>query len=120
MKPIRVLGQRSYEVYLIHMFVVFILFDLFLNTGRNLVLVPMLFIAVLCVSGVLGELVARFYSEPMNRWLRQRFGDGASRLGSVIRVLKIGIHWRPVLAVSNNWPIIGTTFLFMHRTLIQP
>ena len=84
-KPIRVLGQRSYEVYLTHMFVVFILFDLFLNTGRNLVLVPMLFIAVLCVSGVLGELVARFYSEPMNRWLRQRFGDGASRLGSVIK-----------------------------------
>jgi hypothetical protein len=28
--------------------------------------------------------VARFYSEPMNRSLRKRFGHGAERLGSVV------------------------------------
>jgi hypothetical protein len=28
--------------------------------------------------------VARGYSEPMNSWLRKRWGDGPKRLGSVI------------------------------------
>jgi hypothetical protein len=36
------------------------------------------------LSGLLGELVARFYSEPANRFLRERWGDGANRLGSAI------------------------------------
>jgi len=34
---------------------------------------------------VLGELVARFYSEPANRWLRARFGDSPRALGSVVQ-----------------------------------
>jgi hypothetical protein len=29
-------------------------------------------------------VVARFYSEPMNRWLRGRWGDGAGTMGSVL------------------------------------
>jgi len=31
-----------------------------------------------------GELVARFYSEPMNRLLRTYWEEGPNRLGSVI------------------------------------
>jgi hypothetical protein len=46
--------------------------------------VPGFFIAVLVVSGLVGEAVARVYSEPMNRWLRGRWGDGARSLGSVV------------------------------------
>jgi hypothetical protein len=46
--------------------------------------VPILFIGVILTSSLLGTLVARFYSEPMNRLLRQRWGDGSSRLGSVL------------------------------------
>jgi peptidoglycan/LPS O-acetylase OafA/YrhL len=83
--PLIKLGQRSYEVYLTHMFVVFALFALFNRVGRPLSTIPVLFIAVIVVSGLLGELVARFYSEPMNRLLRQRFGDGADRLGSLVQ-----------------------------------
>jgi peptidoglycan/LPS O-acetylase OafA/YrhL len=83
--PLITLGQRSYEVYLTHMFVVFALFDLFKSTGRSLATVPILFISVILISGVLGELVARFYSEPMNRLIRQRLGDGPDKLGSVVR-----------------------------------
>ena len=83
--PLITLGRRSYEVYLTHMFVVFTLFGLFKSAGLPLGAVPALFIGVILISGLLGELVARFYSEPMNRWIRQRFGDGADRLGSVIR-----------------------------------
>ncbi|HEY6621286.1 MAG TPA: acyltransferase [Steroidobacteraceae bacterium] len=83
--PLITLGRRSYEVYLTHMFVVFALFGLFKSTGRSLGTVPVLFISVVLVSGLLGELVARFYSEPMNRMIRQRFGDEPDRLGSAVQ-----------------------------------
>jgi peptidoglycan/LPS O-acetylase OafA/YrhL len=82
--PLITLGRRSYEVYLTHMFVVFALFGVFKAAGATLGAIPILFISIILVSGLLGELVARFYSEPMNRWLRRRFGDGPARLGSVI------------------------------------
>jgi peptidoglycan/LPS O-acetylase OafA/YrhL len=83
--PLITLGRRSYEVYLTHMFVVFALFGLFKSAGRSPGAVPLLFIGVILISGLLGELVARFYSEPMNRRIRQRFGDGPDRLGSVVQ-----------------------------------
>jgi peptidoglycan/LPS O-acetylase OafA/YrhL len=69
--PLISLGQRSYEVYLTHMFVVFALFGLFKLAGRPLGAVPALFIGVILISGLLGELVSRFYSEPMNRLFRR-------------------------------------------------
>jgi peptidoglycan/LPS O-acetylase OafA/YrhL len=83
-RPLLMLGQRSYEVYLTHMFVVFGLFYLFIRASKEMKMIPVLFVAVLLVSGFLGELMARGYSEPMNRWLRRRWGDGAKNLGSVI------------------------------------
>jgi len=85
LSPLLAYGRRSYEVYLTHMFVVFACFDLFLKAGRPLRLVPLLFVVAIVLSGVLGELVARFYSEPANRWLRSRFGDGPKELGSFVQ-----------------------------------
>ena len=82
--PLLKLGQRSYEVYLTHMFVVFTFFRIFLAHGKLLRDVPILFISVILVAGILGELVARFYSEPVNRLLRARWGDGPNKLGSVM------------------------------------
>jgi peptidoglycan/LPS O-acetylase OafA/YrhL len=67
------------------MFVVFALFALFKLAGQSLAAVPVLFIGAILLSGLLGELVARFYSEPMNRLIRQRLGDGPDKLGSVVR-----------------------------------
>jgi peptidoglycan/LPS O-acetylase OafA/YrhL len=68
--PVLKLGQASYEVYLTHMFVVFALFGLFLDFGKPMWGVPVLFVTVVVASGLLGDIVARFYSEPMNRFLR--------------------------------------------------
>ncbi len=82
--PLLAFGRRSYEIYLTHMFVVFALFDLFVKFGKPMFLVPILFLVAIAVSGVLGELVARYFSEPANRWLRNRFGDGPTSLGSVV------------------------------------
>ena len=71
LRPLLQLGERSYEIYLAHMFVVFAAFDFFVARGKPMRGVPVLFAAVILVSFVLGELIARFYSEPLNRWLRR-------------------------------------------------
>ena len=84
--PLLGIGQYSYEVYLTHMFVVFGLFGVFLDFGKPLRFVPVLFVAVIFVAGLLGKGIAQFYSEPMNRLLRKKWGDGSDRLGSVITI----------------------------------
>jgi peptidoglycan/LPS O-acetylase OafA/YrhL len=82
--PLITLGRRSYEVYLTHMFVVFALFGLFKSARLSPGALPVLFIGAILASGLLGALVARIYSEPMNRLVRRRFGDGPERLGGVL------------------------------------
>jgi peptidoglycan/LPS O-acetylase OafA/YrhL len=72
--PLLKLGERSYEVYLTHMFIVFAFFQLFLNTGKQLKYVPILFLTTIIASALVGELVARLYSEPLNHILRSRTG----------------------------------------------
>jgi peptidoglycan/LPS O-acetylase OafA/YrhL len=81
--PLLRLGQRSYEVYLTHIFTVLGCFSLFVAAGKPMGYVPTLFLAVILLAALLGELVAQGYSEPMNRWLRKRWGDGPAKLGSV-------------------------------------
>jgi peptidoglycan/LPS O-acetylase OafA/YrhL len=82
MSPLLNLGQRSYEVYLTHMFIVFGFFQLFVLGGKRMSAVPLFFLAVICAAGFLGELVARFYSEPVNQMIRRRWGRVSSRPGS--------------------------------------
>jgi peptidoglycan/LPS O-acetylase OafA/YrhL len=82
--PVLLAGQRSYEVYLTHMFVVVALDAAFVATGAAMWAVPLFFLAAIACAVLLGGVVARFYSEPMNRWLRGRWGDGAGRMGSVL------------------------------------
>jgi peptidoglycan/LPS O-acetylase OafA/YrhL len=84
LKPLVQLGQRSYEVYLTHMFVVFTLFGLFVSTGKSMRTVVPLFLIVILVAALLGEAAARLYSEPMNRFLRNRWGDSPDKLGSAV------------------------------------
>ena len=73
LRPLAQLGRRSYEVYLTHMFVVFAFFDLFVLAGKPMIAVPLLFLAVIVVSALFGEAVARFYSEPLNHMIRSRW-----------------------------------------------
>jgi peptidoglycan/LPS O-acetylase OafA/YrhL len=83
--PLVRLGQRSYEIYLTHIFVLLGLFALFVDMGKPMRAVPALFLFVILIAGLLGEAVARLFSDPMNRLLRKRFGDGSDRLGSVVK-----------------------------------
>jgi len=73
LRPLLLLGQYSYEVYLTHMFVVFALFHLFLRSGGRVAAVPVLFLSVIVVSGLLGGVVARTFSEPLNQFIRVRW-----------------------------------------------
>ena len=82
LQPLLNLGQRSYEVYLTHMFVVFACFGIFLRLGKPMWAVPVFFVTTVILAALLGEFVARLYSEPANRWLRARWGE--NRLGSAI------------------------------------
>jgi peptidoglycan/LPS O-acetylase OafA/YrhL len=77
--PLLNLGQRSYEVYLTHMFIVFAMFGLFQAAGSPLAGVPIMFVAVILISGLAGNWVARYYSEPMTRLLRSNLRGGIGR-----------------------------------------
>jgi peptidoglycan/LPS O-acetylase OafA/YrhL len=70
------LGRRSYEIYLTHMFVVFGCFHAFVALGKPMQLVPIFFILAILLALALGEIVGRWFSEPVNHWLRRRFGCG--------------------------------------------
>ena len=75
--PLRWLGRRSYEVYLTHMFVVmsfFAAFKAMAVPGAGGAAVNLLFTLVILVSALLGGAVEHYYSEPMNRLVRRRFG----------------------------------------------
>jgi peptidoglycan/LPS O-acetylase OafA/YrhL len=74
--PLARIGERSYEVYLTHMFVVFGAFEMFVGIGKPMRGVPVLFIGAIVAAGLLGEMVARFYSEPLNQWIRERWREG--------------------------------------------
>jgi peptidoglycan/LPS O-acetylase OafA/YrhL len=78
------IGQYSYEIYLTHVFVVFGFFGLFLDAGRPMRLVPVLFVATVLISGLLGAAVSRLYSEPMNRLLRNYSGSWRGKVAPVV------------------------------------
>ncbi|HWZ98085.1 MAG TPA: acyltransferase [Candidatus Dormibacteraeota bacterium] len=73
---VRWYGCNSYEIYLTHMFVVLWGVQIFLWRKISINAAPIWFLGILIVAGLLGEVVARFFSEPMNEWLRRRFGLG--------------------------------------------
>ena len=82
LRPLRRMGQRSYEVYLTHMFVVFAFLHLFFALNKPTWFVPLYFLLSIVVATLLGDFVARFNSDRMNGFLRQQWGEG--KLGSAI------------------------------------
>lgn len=64
--------RRRREVYLSHCFLVIPAGLAFRDWHAALDSQPAWYFAVVCLSGLLGWPVARFYSEPLNRRLRQR------------------------------------------------
>jgi peptidoglycan/LPS O-acetylase OafA/YrhL len=96
-RPLLWLGRRSYEVYLTHMFVVIGVFVVFTKLGKPLAGVPILFITAILISGPLGEIVGRFYSEPMNHILRMRMVGSSNKLGAAIEASELTTAKRSVV-----------------------
>ncbi|QSI32676.1 acyltransferase family protein [Variovorax sp. RKNM96] len=69
--PLRWFGRHSYEVYLTHMFVVIPGAWLYQQADVPPAWIPLWFVAVIAASGLLGDAVARWFSEPCNRALRR-------------------------------------------------
>lgn len=67
------LGQRSYELYLFHLIVLGLMkvfyFPKTTLPAEKLMLLPLFFIA----SIVLSWAIEKYYSTPLNRWIRQRW-----------------------------------------------
>jgi len=90
--PLVRMGRYSYEIYLTHMFVVFTLFDLFIHAGKPMRGVPVLFASVILVSGLLGAGIANLYSEPANRFLREKWGGvggGSSQARTLVEAPRV-------------------------------
>jgi peptidoglycan/LPS O-acetylase OafA/YrhL len=68
---LRLIGRCSYEIYLSHMFVVFTTVTLFKATGANMAWIWAWYAGALGCSVLLGYGVARWFSEPANRVLRE-------------------------------------------------
>jgi peptidoglycan/LPS O-acetylase OafA/YrhL len=84
LSPLLILGQRSYEIYLTHMFAVLALFATFVHFGKPLRGVPALFILAILAAGVLGWGVCVLYAEPMNRFIRRRSGTDKASLEAAV------------------------------------
>jgi peptidoglycan/LPS O-acetylase OafA/YrhL len=84
LEPVLALGRLSYEIYLTHIFVVMGLFSMFLSVGKPMRGVAALFAGVIVSAGVVGRLVSRMYTEPMNLWIRARAGKASREAGIAV------------------------------------
>lgn len=84
LSPLLILGQKSYEIYLTHMFAVLALFAVFVHFGKPLRGVPILFILAIVTAGVIGWGVSVLYAEPMNRLIRRRTRTDKATLGAAV------------------------------------
>ena len=69
---LRWFGRNSYEVYLTHMLVVWPIVGIFYRAQQSIQAGPIWFVAAIFLAGALGSVVARYYSEPLNRRLRRK------------------------------------------------
>lgn len=82
--PVLMLGRLSYEIYLTHIFVVMGLFNVFLQAGKPMRGIAVLFATVIAGACIVGLLVSKLYTEPLNRWIRARGGKASREVGMAV------------------------------------
>ncbi|MGN6479839.1 MAG: acyltransferase family protein, partial [Luteibacter sp.] len=69
---LQAMGRASYEIYLTQMFVVFALVGVARMSGTDKAWGWIWYAPALSLAWALGYAVARYFSEPADRWLRRR------------------------------------------------
>jgi peptidoglycan/LPS O-acetylase OafA/YrhL len=70
--PLRVLGKRSYEIYLFHGTILLLLVNYLKEFDFDLVTYSPVFLPLfVLICAEVGELIGRFWSEPTNRFIRR-------------------------------------------------
>jgi len=80
---LRWFGRNSYEVYLTHMLVVWPMVGLFFHFHQGLNTAALWFFVITALTGVAGSVLARFYSDPLNRRLRSGLRQAAPKRAAV-------------------------------------
>ena len=73
LSPLILYGRYSYEIYLTHVFIVFSGIKLYKKYDIDINDSFIWLIGIIILSGLLGYLVSRFFSEPMNSLIRKKF-----------------------------------------------
>jgi peptidoglycan/LPS O-acetylase OafA/YrhL len=85
--PLSWLGQRSYEIYLFHLIVIQFMWIVSADLKLNLAVdSPLWLLLFFFVAYAVAYLIFRFWSEPMNHWIRsiqQRFVFPQAATGSI-------------------------------------
>lgn len=68
--PVRWYGRNSYEVYLTHSFIVVGFENLIYRANQSVAIIALEYISIVILSGMVGQCIAKYFSEPMNRKLR--------------------------------------------------
>ncbi|HFL2713453.1 TPA: acyltransferase family protein [Legionella pneumophila] len=69
--PLRWLGRNSYEIYLTHLFLVIAISKTLIYFQPTKLVIGVGYLMTLILSGILGQYIARYFSEPMNQLLRE-------------------------------------------------
>jgi peptidoglycan/LPS O-acetylase OafA/YrhL len=80
-QPLRWFGRNSYENYLIHSFFVIVFAGTLFDKNQTGLVIAAWYAIVLILSGVTGQLISSFFSEPMNRLLRNKGNVVETALG---------------------------------------
>ena len=70
---LRWFGRNSYEVYLTHMFAIWPMVWAYFHFHQTFAVAPLWFLAITILSGWSGYATARFYSEPLNFFIRKKW-----------------------------------------------
>jgi len=73
LSPLIAYGQLSYEVYLTHFFVVYTGVKLYREYEISLNDSFIWLAGIVFISGLLGHIVERYFSTPMNSWIRKNY-----------------------------------------------
>ncbi len=69
---VRWFGRNSYEIYLTHSFVVLFLMNILYRASQPTWIIVFEYLCIVLCSGLLGQSIATYYSEPLNLYIRKR------------------------------------------------